>query len=123
MRIAYLDDDDEYAALLMTMLTRLGHQVSLFHKTAPLMTALEMEPPAIDAFITDYHMPDGNGGSVVARILEKFPGLPCAIISTDDLVAKRAIAGAIVCEKPYDLQAFKDLVARIFSSVTPTAKP
>ena len=64
MRIAYLDDDDEYAALLMTMLTRLGHQVSLFHKPAPFMTALEMEPPAIDAFITDYHMPDGTGGAV-----------------------------------------------------------
>ena len=113
MRIAYLDDDDEYAALLMTMLTRLGHQVSLFHKPAPFMTALEMEPPAIDAFITDYHMPDGNGGAVVARILEKFPGLPCAIISTDDLVAKRAIAGAIVCEKPYELQAFQNLIARL----------
>lgn len=113
MRIAYLDDDDEYAALLMAMLTRLGHKVSLFHNPAALMTALEMEPPAIDAFITDFHMPASNGGEVVMQVLKIFPALPCVVISTDEAVVKTGVAGAITDQKPYDLQAFENLIARI----------
>lgn len=114
MRIACLDDDDEYAALLMAVLTRLGHQVSLFRQPAALMTALEMEVHALDAVITDYHMPNGNGESVVARILEKYPGLPCAVISTDDTITRKSIPGAIICEKPYEIPGFESLLARIF---------
>lgn len=114
MRIAFLDDDDEYAALVMKMLTRLGHQVTLFRKPAALMTALEMEPPFVDAVITDFHMPGGNGDEVIRRVLENFPGLPCAVVSTDDEAVKQSIAGAITCEKPFALQGFADLIARIF---------
>ncbi len=114
MRIACLDDDDEYAALMTAMLTRLGHQVSLFREPDALMTALRMEPSAVDAVITDYHMPNGNGDRVVARILVKYPGLPCAVISTDDTVARKSIPGAVICEKPYEITGFEALVARIF---------
>lgn len=114
MRIACLDDDDDYAALMRGMLTRLGHQVSLFRKPAALMIALEMEAPTIDAIITDYHMPDGNGDWVVARILEKYPGLPCAVISTDDTITRKSIPGAIICEKPHGIAGFEALVARMF---------
>lgn len=104
-RILYIDDDDIFAALVKTVCERKGHQVTICLESVQALDALEKTPGAWDLVITDHRMP-GPDGLEIARIMrEKYPGLPCVMVSsliTDSLTRAAADAGVRrLLHKPY----------------------
>ena len=110
-RIAYLDDDPDYAALLRYSFQRLGHQIDTFDLTEHVLEALASRD--YDAFITDYHMPLTSGITAIARARRARPYLPCALISNHiaDIDHLAAIEGIMIRCKPQSQDEFAALAS------------
>ena len=63
MRIAYLEDDPDQAALIKRWLESAGHQCHHFDRGHALQRALAQE--SFDAFVLDWHLPDIDGLQVM----------------------------------------------------------
>jgi CheY-like chemotaxis protein len=114
-RIAYLDDDEDYAYLFKYVLERQGHEVLLFLDPKAALDALDGMAGTIDAFISDYHMPGRNGIAVVLEARRRQPGRRYAVISSDvDGMGAAAVApDMLVTRKPEALHEFPALLARV----------
>jgi two-component system nitrogen regulation response regulator GlnG len=114
VRIAYVDDDAEYASLLQSALSRLGHAVRPFASAREALAALDATPDAFDLLVTDYRMPGMNGFELVDAVHARRPGLPCQVISSAPTfldAGDHAHAGGIH-RKPESMEEFAALVKR-----------
>ena len=112
-RIAYLEDDPDFALLIRLMGKRLGHIVTTFHCPTEAMAAINLYPQGFDIFMTDYQMPLGDGAEVVQRVKRAHQHLGCAVISNDERIMSRADVRALkiaTAIKPNCLQQFELLL-------------
>jgi two-component system, cell cycle sensor histidine kinase and response regulator CckA len=113
-RVAYVDDDAEYASLLQSALSRQGHRVSVFASARDVLAALEATPDAFDLLVTDYRMPGMNGFELVDVVRKGKPALRCQVISSAPTfldAGDHAHAGRIH-RKPESMEEFAALVKR-----------
>ncbi|MEM9270026.1 MAG: response regulator [Pseudomonadota bacterium] len=112
--ILVVDDEQEVARVIQTYLERLGAEVAVSHEAELAIEAVEDDPRAWAAVITDYDMPGMNGGDLTQRVRKAAPELPIFLVTalarrlTDPRVAGDRVQG--VFAKPVDL-------ARLASSV------
>ena len=95
MRIAYLEDDPDQAALIKRWLESAGHQCHHFDRGHALQRALAQE--SFDAFVLDWHLPDTDGLEVMKEIRARLPQAVVIFVTArdrDDDVAKVLAAGA-----------------------------
>ena len=95
MRIAYLEDDPDQAALIKRWLESVGHQCHHYDRGHALQRALAQE--SFDVFVLDWHLPDTDGLQVMKEIRDRAPQAVVIFVTArdrDDDVAKVLAAGA-----------------------------
>ena len=95
MRIAYLEDDSDQAALISRWLQAAGHSCHHFSRGRELQRALARE--SFDLFLLDWHLPDIDGVEVLKSIRSRSARVPVIFTTLrdkDDDVARVLQAGA-----------------------------
>jgi two-component system, OmpR family, response regulator RegX3 len=95
MRIAYLEDDPDQAALIKRWLESGGHQCHHYDRGHALQRALAQE--SFDVFVLDWHLPDTDGLQVMKEIRSRAPQAVVIFVTArdrDDDLAKVLAAGA-----------------------------
>lgn len=116
MRVLVAEDDGLLRALLNDFLTELGHEVKSAVNGVELVKLALVERP--DLIVTDLHMPEMNGGSMIA-MLDMYPdlsGIPVIIISgaTTGELAEMGIPKEIpVLPKPFDFARIIAALGRV----------
>ena len=106
-KLIFVVDDNPDQAYLITVVLRRNdyHNVSSFLSASEAL--LSSEKP--DLFITDYNMPNMNGGELV-RILKERGPLPIIMISADYQSAAYGFDAFL--KKPYNINELLNLVHR-----------
>jgi CheY-like chemotaxis protein len=122
VRILLVDDEPEMLDILDQYLRDCGARVTVAHSARTALAAVMLEPP--DILISDIGMPGEDGYWLIRAVR----GLPCdrggsipAIAMTGDVVTnsrERVLEAGFdeVCGKPFDLEAFAHLVARLVAA-------
>ena len=95
MRIAYLEDDADQAALIRRWLEGAGHSCHHFDRGHALRRSLARE--SFDLYILDWHLPDLDGLEVLKEIRARSPRSPVIFATArgrDDDIAHALQAGA-----------------------------
>jgi two-component system response regulator RegX3 len=95
MRIAYLEDDADQAALIRRWLEGAGHSCHHFDRGHALRRSLARE--SFDLYILDWHLPDLDGLEVLKEIRARSPRSPVIFATArgrDDDIAHVLQAGA-----------------------------
>ena len=95
MRIAYLEDDPDQAALIRRWLEGAGHVCHYFDRGHALQRSLAHE--SFDLYLLDWHLPDMDGLEVLKEIRARSPGSPVIFATArdrDDDIARVLQAGA-----------------------------
>ena len=95
MRIAYLEDDADQAALIRRWLEGAGHSCHHFDRGHALRRSLARE--SFDLYILDWHLPDVDGLEVLKEIRARSPRSPVIFATArgrDDDIAHVLQAGA-----------------------------
>lgn len=95
MRIAYLEDDTDQAALIRRWLEAAGHVCHHFDRGHALQRSLAHE--SFDVFLLDWHLPDTDGLQVLKEIRACVPEESIIFVTArdrDDDVARVLQAGA-----------------------------
>lgn len=95
MRIAYLEDDADQAALILRWLQGAGHTCHHFARGHELQRALARE--SFDLYLLDWHLPDIDGLQVLEAIRARTPQAPVIFTTArdrDDDIARVLQAGA-----------------------------
>ena len=116
MKILIAEDDDLLRTLLADFLTELGHDASSAANGVELVKMAMTERP--DLVITDLHMPEMAGDSMIA-MLDMYPGLsgvPVIIISgatASELVDMGIDRSIPVLPKPFNFALIARELARV----------
>ncbi|HEX8473330.1 MAG TPA: hybrid sensor histidine kinase/response regulator [Pyrinomonadaceae bacterium] len=115
--ILVVDDAPELLLLLGKLVRRMGYQVT----TAPnVARALEvMSEQKIDLLITDWAMPDANGGDLIAALKrdERWRRLPVVVLTGHDTDAERRDAGTAGCDRFLVKPIMRDELQRVINEM------
>lgn len=95
MRIAYLEDDADQAALIRRWLEGAGHVCHHFQRGHDLQRSLARE--SFDLYLLDWHLPDSDGLEVLKEVHARSPGAPVIFVTArdrDDDIVRALRAGA-----------------------------
>ncbi|HEX6265753.1 MAG TPA: response regulator transcription factor [Burkholderiales bacterium] len=95
MRIAYLEDDPDQAALIRKWLEGAGHVCHHFDRGHAVQRSLARE--SFDLYLLDWHLPDIDGLEVLKEIRARSPRSPVIFATArdrDDDIARVLQAGA-----------------------------
>jgi CheY-like chemotaxis protein len=113
-----VDDETRLRELAEELLVELGYQVASFGGSADALAAVERNPAAFDALLSDEVMPGLSGTQLAVRVREIRPDLPIIIITAYggpgfDLRAQQA--GVVrVMRKPYQKEELARALASVF---------
>ncbi len=117
-RILLVDDDELIRLSVPPLLEALGLQVECVDGGRPALERLA-QVPAVDLVILDQNMPQMSGAETLARIRERWPGLPVLMASgyPDPELSRFERMAAI--EKPYTLETLRTALAGLLDSARP----
>ncbi|WP_306118618.1 MULTISPECIES: PAS domain-containing hybrid sensor histidine kinase/response regulator [unclassified Roseitalea] len=117
MRIACIDNDEPILAGMRTLLTGWGAQVIGATQREELESALSANGVAPHVIIADYHLDDGDGMQVIARMRARYGEAVTAVLVTADRSAElRAQAerqDVQLLNKPLKPAALRALLAQV----------
>ncbi len=123
-KILIVDDEADICELIEITLMRMGitSQSALNLTDAKLLLASEH----FDLCLTDMHLPDGNGISLVEHVQENFKDMPIAVITAHGNMESAVLAlkaGAFdFVSKPVDIQILRSLVSAATNTLPATTK-
>lgn len=122
-KILIVDDESDICELIEITLMRMGiaSQSALNLTDAKLL----LDSEHFDLCLTDMHLPDGNGISLVEHVQENFKDMPIAVITAHgnmESAVSALKAGAFdFVSKPVDIQILRSLVSAATNTL-PTAE-
>jgi two-component system nitrogen regulation response regulator GlnG len=109
-----VDDDPSIRFVLEKALAREQLPVRSFATTRDVLTALETDEPQV--LVSDIRMPGGSGLDLLAKVKERFPGLPVIIMTAysdlDSAVSSFQGGAFEYLPKPFDLTKAVELIRR-----------
>ncbi len=119
--VIVVDDDPDVAHVISTFLEASGAEVATCEDPRDALAAVSDDPGSWSALITDYDMPEMNGGELTARVLEIAPDLPVIVVTAlaRRLTDPRLVNGqaASILSKPVDLDQLCGTLARLSAPV------
>jgi len=114
--VIIVDDDPQVGEVMARYLEAKGAEVALVEDPRDALDAIEEEPDAWHALITDYDMPGMNGGALAERAARAAPRLPIVVVTAlarrlNDPRLEQARVRDIL-PKPVDLARLGALVAQ-----------
>jgi two-component system response regulator PilR (NtrC family) len=111
-RVLVIDDEPDIRELLNLTLSRMGLKVTTAEDLGEARAQLMAN--SFSFCLTDMRLPDGNGLDLVKEINEKYPDLPCAVITAhgkvEDAVNALKMGAFDFVSKPVDLAVLRKLV-------------
>ena len=109
-----VDDDPSIRFVLEKALAREQLPVRSFATTREVLAALDTDEPQV--LVSDIRMPGGSGLDLLAKVKERFPGLPVIIMTAysdlDSAVASFQGGAFEYLPKPFDLPKAVELIRR-----------
>ncbi len=118
-RILIVDDAPELLLLLKKLVARMGYQVET---AANAFEALEiLKARSIDLLLTDWSMPEMNGGELIAAIkeMEHLRGIPIIVLTGHDTDNERQAAETAGCDRFLVKPIMRDELQRVISKMLP----
>jgi DNA-binding NtrC family response regulator len=107
--VLIVDDDPSILAVLRRITSSLPARVRFAVTFAEAWQAVQDEPPHI--LVADYRLPDGDGLSLVERVLARWPNTRC-VLHTGEAVTRTSIGLDIpVLAKPCPPETVRDLIS------------
>ncbi|MBD0326796.1 MAG: response regulator [Pyrinomonadaceae bacterium] len=119
-RILIVDDVPELLLLLRKLVARMGYQVEI---ASGARTALGiLHEKKIDLMLTDWAMPEMNGGELIATLKrdERLRHIPTIILTGHDTERERDEAQAIGCDRFLVKPIKRDELQRVILELLPT---
>lgn len=127
--MAIAEDDDEFRALLATMLRRAGYCVREFSSGSQLLKSLSVDDKAaalvaepalgIDLVISDIRMPGASGLDVLAQLHSAHQLVPVVLMTAfgDRSTHEQALqmGAAALIDKPFELDELLSLTDRLLT--------
>ncbi len=117
-RIFFVDDEPAICRAAQRAMESAGMQVSVFSSGQDCLTALLQR--ACDVLITDVHIGDMDGISLLHEVKQRFPWLPAIVITAYGSIALAVAAtkaGAVeFIEKPLDREELLSAIDRAMAS-------
>lgn len=111
--ILIVDDNPELLDSLKQALVHFGHRVIPARDARSALAVIHGED-SVDLVITDYHMPETHGLELADRLRRTASAVPvilCSAFTDRDLACEaRAVGVAAFMEKPFGLQALRQVV-------------
>lgn len=123
-KILIVDDETDICELIEITLMRMGisSQSALNLTDAKLL----LDSEHFDLCLTDMHLPDGNGISLVEHVQENFKDMPIAVITAHGNMESAVLAlkaGAFdFVSKPVDIQILRSLVSAATNTLPATTE-
>lgn len=119
-RVLLVEDDTAVRDLMVLALEDADHAVSSVTDGRAVLPAAVAARP--DVIVLDYLLPYLNGGEVIAQLthtpeVAQIPVVLCTALSPGEIDVAALPAGVIPLFKPFDLDTFLDLVARLCPTV------
>jgi CheY-like chemotaxis protein len=119
-KVLLVDDEPDLNKAFKFMLERSGFEVQSTLSVDEALDVLEIWPP--DILLSDYHMPEKNGGDLLTALREQFPMLEDKMDfffltgSIGDVQNDSRCNGVRIIEKPVRLRVLKDTLLSLRSS-------
>lgn len=119
-RILIVDDAPELLLLLRKLVARMGYQVEIASGSSEAFKILKNKP--VDLLITDWSMPEMNGGELIASLKEdeRLREIPTIVLTGHDTENERAAAEAVGCNRFLVKPVMRDELQRIISELLPS---
>ncbi len=122
-RILFVDDEPPLIAAFAPMLKRFGYRVESTTSPRVALEMIERHPDHYDLLITDYNMPEINGGELALKVMKLNPKLPvilCTGFCQLDEPAGHELGIAACVHKPFKVD---ELIAAIRATLKPKGNP
>jgi DNA-binding NtrC family response regulator len=123
-KIVVVDDNQEFARILGSELTRRGHDVQCAHRGEDGLALVGRESPRL--VFLDIRLPDMSGVDVLAQVKASAPEVDVVIITafphlSSALAAIKCNAVDYLC-KPFTFDELDPVLERVFAAVTPAPR-
>lgn len=119
-RILIVDDAPELLLLLKKLVTRMGYRVETAASAIEALKIFKAKP--IDLLLTDWSMPEMNGGELIAAMKEseQLRDIPIIVLTGHDTDNERQAAEAAGCDRFLVKPVMRDELQRIINKMLPT---
>jgi signal transduction histidine kinase/CheY-like chemotaxis protein len=118
-RILIVDDAPELLLLLRKLVARMGYQVEVASGPTEALKILKSKP--VDLLLTDWSMPEMNGGELIAALKEdeRLRDIPTIVLTGHDTENERDAALAAGCNRFLVKPIMRDELQRIINEMLP----
>jgi CheY-like chemotaxis protein/nitrogen-specific signal transduction histidine kinase len=118
-RILIVDDAPELLLLLRKLVARMGYQVEI--ASGPTEALRILGAKQIDLLLTDWSMPEMNGGELIAALKadERLRDIPTIVLTGHDTDNERDAAQAAGCNRFLVKPVMRDELQRIINELLP----
>jgi len=113
IHILVVDDDDNHRRLAEILLQGEGYSVGLAGTASQAIDSIAEQRPAL--IVLDLTLPDVHGLRLIERLRRDAPEIPVLVVTGDTTPDARiaTLRAAEYLNKPYDIDALVDVVARL----------
>jgi signal transduction histidine kinase len=119
-RILIVDDAPELLLLLRKLVARMGYQVEIASHAKEALRILRKVQ--VDLLLTDWAMPEMNGGELIAAMKEdeRLREIPTIVLTGHDTDNERQAAEAVGCDRFLVKPIMRDELQRVIHEMLPT---
>jgi CheY-like chemotaxis protein len=121
-RLLIVDDEPFVASVLMSILSRQGHRVTVAHSAQEALTLLQEKPTEFNMVLTDHGMSGMTGLQLVEEIKRAWPQMPVVLLTDwgENLLQMHAAETLpdVVLAKPINQSDLLDAIARVLHKTT-----
>jgi DNA-binding response OmpR family regulator len=114
MKVIYIEDDQQLALFVSTLLKRHGYEVVHFSLGKAGLESFSKDSESWDAVILDLELPDVPGHTLIPAIYAQRPALPVIVYSGEKQLANRfelySLGASAVVSKPCGAQDLLDIL-------------